>query len=282
MEELKSPAIALTIPDIGQVEWSQPDMTKYTTSNRYRSPLADKDTLQKAVVGAKSKKDVLINLGLRAAGGNYANLDEWAKRHGIELPVSVPDATRTLAARMANRTPDCEVFVEDSTFNSSGSIKQRLRERGYPQQCAICGQGDEWNGKPLVLQLDHINGRNSDNRIENLRLLCPNCHAQTFSFRGYNTKPKKKCECGKTINAASKHCRKCSAERRGSVTTHCPRGHELIAPNLRPSALKSGKRICLACDRARGYCISHGIMDQYQQVSDRYFTEIMNNESVVR
>lgn len=46
----------------------------------------------------------------------------------------------------------------------------------------MCGIGNEWNGKPLTLQLDHINGDHSDNRLENLRILCPNCHSQTSTW----------------------------------------------------------------------------------------------------
>lgn len=257
-------------------------MDNVTIPKRRGSPLSDKEILSKAVEGAESKREILEKVGLRAAGGNYAALDRWASVYGFDLPDNKPGKDRLTQAHFKNRTPDDQVFVEDSSYKNGAGLKKRLKEMGYPQRCEICNQGDEWNGKPLVLQLDHKNGRSNDHRVENLRLLCPNCHAQTFTFRAYNQKPPKRCECGATINAASKHCRKCSAQKREAKTTHCPRGHELIAPNLRPSALKSGKRTCLACDRARGYCISHGIMDQYQQVSDRYFAEIMNNELVVR
>ena len=52
---------------------------------------------------------------------------------------------------------------------------------GVPYACTTCGI-NEWQGKPLTLHLDHINGINNDNRIENLRLLCPNCHSQTETY----------------------------------------------------------------------------------------------------
>jgi len=51
-------------------------------------------------------------------------------------------------------------------------------------RCALCGNSGEWQGKPLTLQLDHANGRYDDNRLENLRWLCPNCHSQTETFAG--------------------------------------------------------------------------------------------------
>lgn len=61
---------------------------------------------------------------------------------------------------------------------------------GNNNECAICGLPPKWNNKPLVLHLDHINGERKDNRIENFRLLCPNCHAQTetFSWKNYRRK----------------------------------------------------------------------------------------------
>ncbi len=53
-------------------------------------------------------------------------------------------------------------------------------------ECSDCGQGEKWNGRTLVMVLDHINGVNDDNRLENLRMLCPNCNSQTDTFAGRN------------------------------------------------------------------------------------------------
>lgn len=61
--------------------------------------------------------------------------------------------------------------------------KKRLYEYGLKEErCEICGQYPEWNGKSLVLQIDHKNGNRKDNRLENLRIICPNCHTQTDTF----------------------------------------------------------------------------------------------------
>jgi hypothetical protein len=68
-----------------------------------------------------------------------------------------------------------------------GTIKKRLLREGILEEvCVICGIGPEWQGKPLVLRLDHINGVSDDYRIENLRLLCPNCDSQTDTYCGRN------------------------------------------------------------------------------------------------
>ena len=80
-----------------------------------------------------------------------------------------------------------EILVENSTYTNRYRLKIRLiKENKMNYRCAICGNNGEWNGKPLSLQLDHINGVNNDNRIENLRFLCPNCHSQTETFSGKN------------------------------------------------------------------------------------------------
>lgn len=83
-----------------------------------------------------------------------------------------------------------EVMVENSTYNR-GHLKRRLLEKGLLDNvCAICGCQPVHNGKPMVLVIDHINGVNNDNRIDNLRMLCPNCNSQTDTFSGRNKKYK--------------------------------------------------------------------------------------------
>lgn len=80
-----------------------------------------------------------------------------------------------------------EILVKNSNYANISSLKKRLiNENILEYKCACCGNAGEWNGKPLSLQLDHINGNNRDHRKENLQFLCPNCHSQTNTYAGKN------------------------------------------------------------------------------------------------
>ena len=81
--------------------------------------------------------------------------------------------------------PNEQMFCENSLY-SNEAIKQRIvKDNLLEYRCVKCGI-DEWQGETIVLDLDHINGNNRDNRLENLRYLCPNCHSQTDTYKGRN------------------------------------------------------------------------------------------------
>lgn len=107
-----------------------------------------------------------------------------------------------------------DVLKISSTYNRSYLKKRLIKEGILDLKCAICGNDGTWQGKPISLQLDHINGISNDNRIENLRILCPNCHSQTENFSGKNISKRKEkflCpDCGVEIRKDSTYCVKCS------------------------------------------------------------------------
>lgn len=81
--------------------------------------------------------------------------------------------------------PNEEFFKQDSSASNELLRKRISQDHLLEYRCSICGL-DEWQGKFLGLDLDHINGNNRDNRLENLRFLCPNCHSQTDTYKGKN------------------------------------------------------------------------------------------------
>ena len=108
-----------------------------------------------------------------------------------------------------------KLLTKKSPYIQSNRLRRRLIKESLPrEQCTSCGLGPEWNGQPLTLQLDHINGEPSDNRLTNLRLLCPNCHSQTATFCLSGTrysKPLNICkDCGAYIGRRSTRCPSCN------------------------------------------------------------------------
>lgn len=144
--------------------------------------MSDKE-IMKVACEMTSIKEALNFLNLREAGGNYSSFKKWCKFHGLKVP-EVTNYKKTENARIANTIPDHLVFVTNSTYSNGQQIKKRMLKMGIEYICSECKMNDEWNGKPITLQLDHINSIHNDNRIENLRFLCPNCHSQTEGFAG--------------------------------------------------------------------------------------------------
>jgi hypothetical protein len=136
--------------------------------------------------------DVLRKLGLRPAGGNYAVFKRRVRSLGIDT--SHFRGKGHLKGRnhgWARRTPLKELLVSNCVSGvTTSKLKTRLLLKGLLQRrCYRCGL-TEWLGQAIPLELEHVNGDRSDNRLENLTLLCPNCHALTSTYRGKNKRRK--------------------------------------------------------------------------------------------
>lgn len=114
---------------------------------------------------------------------NGANGTKQIKKRCEELGITT-DHFKLFGRNTTNNKRELDdILVEHSTYANNPRLKERLIKEGLLEnKCAICGNIGEWMGKALTLQLDHINGEHTDNRIENLRILCPNCHTQTETY----------------------------------------------------------------------------------------------------
>ena len=104
-----------------------------------------------------------------------------------------------------------KILCKDGIPYQTSKLRDRLIKEGYKEyKCERCGR-TEWEGKPIPLQLHHINGDNKDNRLENLQILCPNCHAFTDNYCGRKQKQEQNvCKiCGKEISRNAEYCTDC-------------------------------------------------------------------------
>lgn len=146
------------------------------------------EKLRQAVAQSFSLRQVLLMLGLRPAGGNYEQIKKYIKECNL--------STRHLKGRAWNRglkgpsSPRVsleQILTKNSDFQSF-KLKMRLFAAGLkPQCCEQCGWAKKSQDGRLPLELDHINGDRLDNRLENLRILCPNCHSLQPTHRGKNS-----------------------------------------------------------------------------------------------
>lgn len=129
---------------------------------------------------------LLSALNLRPAGGNYATIKRRIKELDLDTSHFRGQAWLSGMKFQVNKPkPLAEILVRGSVYQSS-LLKKRLIETGLRRACCeICGL-QSWQGGPPPLELDHINGRSDDNRLDNLRIICPNCHALTSTYRAKN------------------------------------------------------------------------------------------------
>jgi hypothetical protein len=140
-------------------------------------PFADLAKMREALATARTRRDVLEFLGCAVDPPNYRRLRRALEWWELDASHLSPNANRGLPL---------EIYLVNGRSVSSGTLRKRLvREGVLPARCDTCGR-DRWRGGPIPLELDHVNGDRLDNRLENLRLLCPNCHALTDTYRGRN------------------------------------------------------------------------------------------------
>ncbi len=144
------------------------------------------DNLKEIVEKSTTYKEVMDLLGYRCKGGGSFRA---LKKRILKLEIDTAHFKgKAHGSSNTKKFLLSEILVENSSYQNNSSLKRRLiKEKILENKCYVCNI-NSWLGNKLVLQLDHKNGINNDNRIINLHLLCPNCHSQTPTFSGRNNK----------------------------------------------------------------------------------------------
>lgn len=178
----------------------------------------NEELIKEAVSCNVNYNDVLRYLGVPTTGNNTTTLKKKISKYGIDI------SHFTFSAKSKGKP---KPLIEYLTYNSKCSrhvLKERLLKEGYKRNvCEICGISN-WNGKPLTMQIHHVDGDTKNNTLENLIMICPNCHAQTENYRGSANvkveKPKNYCvDCGREIGRTSIRCLSCASKAKVGVNT---------------------------------------------------------------
>lgn len=150
----------------------------------YKSKRYSIEDLKKAIKNSVSWRQVTVAIGLKYAGGNVQNLKRKAKENGLDFS-HFRGKGWNLGGKARNEVP-IEEWLVDGIFVKSTNLKNKLLKYGMLEyKCSKCGIS-KWMNEKIILELDHVDGNVLNNQIDNLRLLCPNCHSQTPTFRGKN------------------------------------------------------------------------------------------------
>jgi hypothetical protein len=144
-------------------------MSKYT-----------KEVLEPLVAKSESVAQVLSLLGLKYSGGSYALIQRRIRELGIDRSHFKGQGWAVGRSALNRKSPEEVLVLRDSLSprTKAHELRRALIESGVEYSCSSCGLKDSWNGKPIVLEIHHVNGQNWDDRAHNLMFMCPNCHSQ--------------------------------------------------------------------------------------------------------
>lgn len=164
--------------------------------------------------------DVCRNLNIGTTYGNRQTIKKYVDLYNLDVShFYTPNPKNN--SNFKPKDLFSEILIEDSYYTYTTTLKNKLYKLGIKKrECELCGQNEEWKEKKLSLILDHINGKNRDNRLENLRIVCPNCNATLETHGGKNTIKNKKmyfCSCGNETSKGNNVCVDCGHKKQRKV-----------------------------------------------------------------
>lgn len=235
----------------------------------------DREKFQEIVKQNDSLSGILKYFDMCIGRGNYSTL----KRRLIQDKIDYSHIKMGLQANKDRKFitnvafPLEQVMVEDSTY-CRGALKRRLLENGMMKnECSMCGQKGEWNGKSLIMVLDHINGIGNDHRFENLRMVCPNCNSQLETTAGKSRRKINNCKkCGRVVGRKSEYCKKCSGTLFNiKKIKNRPSKEELEKMISEMPMTKIGEKYGVSSNAVKKWCKGYGMQLKNRQ---GYWTKI--------
>lgn len=237
--------------------------------------------------------DVCRKLGWKPDSGNYRVVKRYIKDLNLDISHFTRQATNICNRLNKNKEKNVEEYLTTDSHIKSDRLKWKLISSGLKQyKCEKCGS-THWNGGQINLQLHHINGNCTDNRLENLQILCPNCHSQTNNFCGANM----------TSDVRSKrYCRCCGKEIEKNQTSLCNDCYEKLVESNNGIELAHSKyryistceicggetkdkksKLCDKCARKQTRKVERPSKEELAKLTrDRTFTSIANEYGVTR
>jgi len=196
-----------------------------------------------AVKNGNSIAAIIDILGL-VKGGSYKSIKAAIDRLQLDTSHFITHGNLDIARATRKVRTKEEIFIENGGYSDYKRVKEIIiRESLLPYECSNCDLID-WLNQPLSLQLDHKNGNRCDNRLENLRFLCPNCHSQTPNFCGRNRKTEKKqyncISCGKKISKSAVWCKPCVKK---TTKINSPSIEELLSITQKFGFSETGRKL---------------------------------------